>query len=95
MSTAVLDFLERLAAQPGTVTVDDARALDEPEAVRAALLARNPAALAEALGQRTTFACMITVPEREPEPDSEPATPAEPDSPEESDESGAPDRRAA
>lgn len=88
----VIQFLEALACDPHRLDGSDwdaaVAAVDGP--ARGALLARDPAAIAAALGLAPTLACMIVAPEQdEPAQDDHPAdgdgdgegdgeTPAEP-----------------
>jgi hypothetical protein len=79
----VIQLLERLAC--------DSRPLPDPDRdaalarlepiTRAALEQRDPVALARALGHPVTFACMILVPEEQPDPDREPEEQDVPDEP--------------
>ena len=72
----VIQFLEALARDPrlpGSAEYATAVAELEP-AARAALLARDPAAIAAALGVPPTVACIIATPEsEEPAPEQLPA----------------------
>ncbi|TZF89655.1 hypothetical protein [Cognatilysobacter lacus] len=85
---SVLKLLETLATDPLAETrpgYGDILSSIEPLA-RAAVLERDPVALAAALGRPVTFACMIAVPEEE-----EPAQERDPDDerhPDEQDEAG-------
>lgn len=90
----VIDFLDALARDPRRADPDAyaaAVATLDP-AARDALLARDPAAVARAVGATPIVACMVVAPERE-QPDEAPAedepTRDDPDAPD------APDAHAA
>jgi hypothetical protein len=77
----LIAFLDILGRQPG-VDIDAAlERLDLDAATRAALRARDPAAVTRAFGARTEMWCKINTPEDEPQPAEEPPGDAPDDRP--------------
>lgn len=90
----VIEFLDALARDPRRADPEAyaaAAATLEPS-VRAALLARDPAAVARAVGVAPIVACMVVAPERE-QPEETPAD--DPPGQDDQDAPRAPDAHAA
>ena len=73
----LIAFLDRLGRTPLAVDYESCvAALDIDPATRAALVGRDPAALARAFGASPAYWCLIVAPEDEPKPAED--TPSDP-----------------